>query len=104
MYSRHSVVCIFRLPDLSLLVALSNPAAAVPLQPTVTQQAPAPPTNQSAVEIAVDQIRVPAAQQGMALNPAKLDNAIARDGNLLVDRLYRLCAPQVVGLARVVEG
>jgi ParB-like chromosome segregation protein Spo0J len=76
------------------------------------------------VEIAVEQIRVRAAQQGTALNPAKLDNAIARvrrdggvrppitvrrvrDGYLLVDGLYRLRAAQVVGLERVaavVEG
>ena len=84
----------------------------------MTQQAPAPSTNRPAVEIVVDQIRVPAARQGMALNPAKLDNAIARvrrdgairppltvrrtrDGYLLVDGLYRLRAAQVVGLARV---
>ena len=76
------------------------------------------------VEIAVEQIRVRAAQQSTALNPAKLDNAIARvrrdgdvrppitvrrvrDGYLLLDGLYRLRAAQVVGLARVaavVEG
>ncbi|MFO7634601.1 MAG: MBL fold metallo-hydrolase RNA specificity domain-containing protein [Caldilinea sp.] len=95
-----------------LAVALISQAAAVPLQRAT------PPTNQPVVEIAVEQVRVPAAQQGMALNPAKLDNAIARvrrdgavrppitvrrvrDGYLLVDGLYRLRAAQVAGLARV---
>lgn len=84
-----------------------------------------PPTpTQPTVDIAIDQIRVRTAQQGMALNPAKLDNAIARvrrdgvvrppitvrrvrDGYLLVDGLYRLRAAQVAGLSRVaavVEG
>ncbi len=77
-----------------------------------------------AIEIAVAQVRLAAAQQGQALNPAKLDNAIQRarrdgriappivvrrlrDGYLLVDGLYRLRAAQAVGMVRVaavVEG
>lgn len=81
-------------------------------------------TNAPVVELAVAQIRVRAGQQGLALNPARLDNAIARvrreggvrpplivrrvrDGYLLMDGLYRLRAAQAVGLewvAAVVEG
>lgn len=76
------------------------------------------------VEIAVAQVRLAAAQQGLALNPAKLDNAIQRarregritppvvvrrlrDGYLLLDGLYRLRAAQALGMARIaatVEG
>ncbi len=77
-----------------------------------------------AIEIAVAQVRISATQQGQALNPAKLDNAIQRarrdgriappivvrrlrDGYLLLDGLYRLRAAQALGqerIAAVVEG
>lgn len=105
-----------------LLITPTNPPVTPsPISPASIFPAPAA---QPVVEIAVAQIRVRASQQGVALNPAKLDNAIARvrrdhgvrppimvrrvrDGYLLVDGLYRLRAAQVVGLERVaamVEG
>lgn len=107
-----------------LSISLTNQPAASSVQPAVTQQAITPSMSQPAIEIATEQIRVRAAQQGLALNPAKLDQAIARvrrdgavrppitvrrvrEGYLLVDGLYRLRAAQAVGLARVaavVEG
>lgn len=90
---------------------LSSSAAQTPQSST---------TNQSAVivEIAVAQIQLTPTLQGLALNPAKLDNAIGRarrdgqirtpllvrrrrDGYLLLDGLYRLRAAQALGYARV---
>ena len=70
------------------------------------------------VEIAVAQVRLSHGQQGLTLNPAKLDHAIqraqrdgqiappivvrrVRDGYLLLDGLYRLRAAQAIGLERV---
>ncbi len=100
-----------------------TPSSATPSPATPAANRPAA-TDPPVIEIPVAQIRVRAGQQGTALNPAKLDNAIARvrrdggvrppitvqrvrDGYLLMDGLYRLRAAQAVGLERVaavVEG
>ena len=94
-----------------------------PAAPALSEAVPITATA-PAIEIAVAQVRLAAAQQGQALNPAKLDNAIQRarrdgriappivvrrlrDGYLLVDGLYRLRAAQALGMVRVaavVEG
>ena len=87
--------------------------------------APAPPASAaSSVDIAVAQVRLTHVQQGLTLNPAKLDHAIqraqrdgriappivvrrVRDGYLLLDGLYRLRAAQAIGMERIaatVEG
>ena len=99
------------------LSVVAPAAPALPEAVPITATAPV-------IEIAVAQVRLATAQQGQALNPAKLDNAIQRarrdgritppivvrrlrDGYLLVDGLYRLRAAQAVGMARVaavVEG
>ncbi len=93
---------------------------AAPAAPAPVVASAAPPS----VEIVVALVRLPAAQQGQTLNPAKLDNAIqrarrdgriappivvrrVRDGYLLLDGLYRLRAAQAIGMERiaaVVEG
>lgn len=109
-----------------LSVASANSTAA-PASVSASPLNPPPdaPSSQAAastpapvIEIAVAQIRVRVGQQGLALNPARLDNAIARvrrdggvrpplivrrvrDGYLLMDGLYRLRAAQAVGLERV---
>ncbi len=68
----------------------------------------------TAVEIAIDRIRVQAMHRGLALNPAKLNKALTRtrrdgvvsppilvrrlrDEYLLLDGLYRLRAAQTLG-------
>lgn len=70
------------------------------------------------VEIALDQVRLSRSQQGLTLNPTKLENAIQRarregqnpapiqvrrlqDAYLLVDGLYRLRAAQSLGWSRI---
>jgi Cft2 family RNA processing exonuclease len=83
---------------------------------------PAPPLSASQdaaiIEIAVAQIHLTPTQQKLALNLAKLDNAIQRarrdgqihppllvrrrrDGYLLLDGLYRLRAAQALGYSRI---
>ncbi|MCO5208516.1 MAG: MBL fold metallo-hydrolase [Caldilinea sp.] len=94
---------------------VNSPAAAAPAPAAST----VPP-----VEIAVAQVRLTHTQQGLTLNPAKLDHAIqraqrdgriappivvrrVRDGYLLLDGLYRLRAAQAIGMERIaatVEG
>jgi ParB-like chromosome segregation protein Spo0J len=70
------------------------------------------------VEIPIAQVRLQRLHEGLALNPAKLENAIARaqragqisppvvvrrlrDGYLLLDGLYRLRAAQTLGHERI---
>ena len=83
--------------------------------PDAAQPEPAVPhAGGSAIEIPIDRVRVPAVQQGLALNPAKLNKALTRarrDGlinppivvrrlrneYLLLDGLYRLRAAQTLG-------
>jgi Cft2 family RNA processing exonuclease len=87
--------------------------------PSTVAPQPAPAIHSaSSIEIAVTQIHLTTAQQGIALNPAKLDNAIQRarregqihspvlvrrrrDGYLLLDGLYRLRAAQALGYRRI---
>lgn len=80
------------------------------------QAAAAPPSD--AIGVAVAQVRLTATQQGLTLNPTKLDNVLLRarrdgeirppvvlrrlrDGYLLLDGLYRLRAAQALGHTRI---
>lgn len=91
-------------------------SAAIPTAPLV-RTGSAKPVG-TVVEIPIAHVRLQRVHEGLALNPAKLENAIARaqragqisppvvvrrlrDGYLLLDGLYRLRAAQALGHTRI---
>ena len=101
------------------LVFVAGAAGMPAVAPDGTQAAaPSGAASSDVVELPIAQVRLQRVHEGMALNPAKLENAIERarrhgqvnppiavrrlrDGYLLLDGLYRLRAAQSLGHTRI---